>query len=177
MHETVYDVGTILDAAGPVMRRHPHTRLVVAGDGALRATLEARAKFVLPAGRYEFVGRLPIEPLAALMRRADVYLSASHSDSTSVSLLEAMSAGAVPVVSDIEGNREWVADGDGARLFPPGQRAALEAAIESALADPAWCGRARARNLRVIAERGDRETNFARIETLFETVARRGARA
>jgi glycosyltransferase involved in cell wall biosynthesis len=33
------------------------------------------------------------------------------SDGTSVSLLEAMAAGCVPVLSDLPANREWVVDG------------------------------------------------------------------
>src|SRR6185295_18103430 len=101
-------------------------RLVIAGDGSLRLALERMAREMLPAGRFEFVGRLEPAPLAELLGRAEVYLSASLSDSTSVSLLEAMASGAVPVVSDIEGNREWVRDGEGARLFAAGDVAALE---------------------------------------------------
>jgi glycosyltransferase involved in cell wall biosynthesis len=178
MHEPVYDLATVLRAAKPVLERHPHARLVVAGDGSLRAALERQAAALLPAGRWSFVGRLAPEELAALLLRAEVCVSASLSDSTSVSLLEAMAAGAVPVVSDIEGNREWVAEGDGARLFPCGDAAALERALERALADPAWAGAARARNLRVVGERADWDRNLARIEALFAGLAgaRRGGR-
>ena len=75
---------------------------------------------------------------AELLGRAEIYLSASLSDSTSVSLLEAMASCAVPVVSDIEGNREWVGEGEGARLFPPGDSAALARALEHALDDSDW---------------------------------------
>ena len=81
------------------------------GRAACAPRSSGQAAALLPAGRWRFAGRLGPEELAALLARADVYLSASRSDSTSVSLLEAMAAGAVPVVSDIEGNREWVARG------------------------------------------------------------------
>jgi glycosyltransferase involved in cell wall biosynthesis len=167
MHEPVYDLATVLRAAKPVLERHPRSCLVVAGDGSLRAALESQAAALLPAGRWRFAGRLGPEDLAALLLRSDVYLSASRSDSTSVSLLEAMAAGAVPVVSDIDGNREWVAEGDGARLFPCGDGDALERAIERVLNDPAWAAGARARNLRVVGERADWHRNLARIEALF----------
>lgn len=171
MHEPVYDIPTILRAAAGVLARHPHAFLAVAGDGSLLARHRRLAASLLPADRYRFLGRLAPADLAAWLGRAEAYLSASLSDSTSLSLLEAMAAGAVPVVSDIEGNREWVGDGDGARLFPCGDAAALERALEAVLADGAWRGAARARNAAVIAERGDWHRNFARIEAAFEALA------
>ncbi|MBI5170813.1 MAG: glycosyltransferase [Candidatus Eisenbacteria bacterium] len=171
MHESVYDIPALLRGVAPVMARRPDTRLVIAGDGSLLEAHRALAAELLPAGRYEFTGRITPAELARLLSRAEVYLSASLSDSTSLSLLEAMSAGALPVVSDIEGNREWVADGDGARLFPCGDAAAVERAVDAALGDAAWARRARARNAAVIAERGDWHRNFARIEQAFAALA------
>jgi glycosyltransferase involved in cell wall biosynthesis len=170
MHEPVYDMPLLIAGAAQVMARRPETRLVIAGDGSLRSALEAQAAAALPRERVRFVGRLAPAELAGWLGRADVYLSASRSDSTSLSLLEAMSAGALPVVTDIEGNREWVADGDGARLFAPGDTAAFVRALEGALADAAWAVSARERNARVVAERGDWARNFARIEGAFEAL-------
>lgn len=171
MHEPVYDIPVILRAVAGVLARHPHTFLAIAGEGSLRAEHERMAAALLPAGRYQFLGRLAPADLAGWLGRADVYLSASLSDSTSLSLLEAMAAGAVPVVSDIEGNREWVVDGDGARLFPCGDAAALGELLDHVLADPGWRAHARARNAEVIAERGDWHHNFARIEAAFAALA------
>jgi len=178
MHEPVYDLPTVIAGVKPLLERRRDTRLVIAGDGSLRSSLERLAQRTLAAGRCSFTGRLEPEALAELLGRAEVYLSASRSDSTSVSLLEAMACGAVPVVSDIEGNREWVGEGEGARLFPPGDAAGLAGALERALDDPAWAESARARNLRVIAERGDWSVNLGRIEALFERLveARGGSR-
>jgi glycosyltransferase involved in cell wall biosynthesis len=178
MLEPVYDIDTILRAAGPVLARDPRARLVVAGDGSLRGALERRAADLLPAGRWSFAGRLAPRDMATLLARAEVVVSASLSDSTSVSLLEAMAAGAVPVVSDIEGNREWVAEGDGARLFPCGDAAALTRALDAALMDPEWADGARARNRRTVEARADRERNLVRIESAFAALVgqARGAR-
>ena len=171
MHEPIYDLPTLIHAAARVMSARPESRLVIAGDGSKRAELEALARRVLPAGRFEFVGRIEPAALAAWLARAELYLSASLSDSTSVSLLEAMACGAVPVASDLEGNREWVTDGDGARLFAPGDAQGCVRAITTALGDPAWREAARARNARVIEERGSWPRNLARIEAVFEALA------
>lgn len=176
MHEAVYGLDTVVDGAAAALARHPHARIVFAGDGSLTAALERRAAERLPAGRWSFVGRLAPDAMAELLARAEVYVSASSSDSTSVSLLEAMACGAVPVVSDIPGNREWVADGDGARLFAPGDAAGLAAVLDAALADAGFAGAARARNARLVAERGDWAANLAAIEALFEGLARAARR-
>ncbi len=173
MHEPVYDIPSILEGVRPVLASRPGTRLVLAGDGPLRARHEQLARTLLPTDRVEFTGMLAPPALAAWLGRADVYLSASHSDSTSVTLLEAMAAGAVPVVSDLDGNREWIVDGDNGRLFPAGDAAAMGRAIERVLADPAWAAAARERNRRVIEERGVWDTNMRRIEQLFESLAGR----
>lgn len=173
MHEPLYDLPTVIEAAARVLASQPHATLVVAGDGSQRAGLERMATTRLPAGRWRFTGRLAPEAMAALLARAEVVISASRSDSTSVSLLETMACGAVPVVSDLEGNREWVTDGDGARLFPVGDASACAAAVTRVLADPTWAAHARARNAAVVAARADGERNMACIAGWFECLAQR----
>ena len=120
-------------ASRPCSRASPQARLVIAGDGIAHARSSSALAAPAPAaGRVRFVGRLEPRELAELARRAPTStLSASLSDSTSVSLLEAMAAGAVPVVSDIEGNREWVRRGRGRAAVPAGRcRAASRARVE-----------------------------------------------
>jgi glycosyltransferase involved in cell wall biosynthesis len=174
MHEPIYDLPTVIEGVRPVLERSAESRLVIAGDGSRRASLERLASRRLPAGRFEFVGCLAPADLAALLSRAELYLSASRSDSTSVTLLEAMSCGAIPVVSDLEGNREWVTEGEGGRLFACGDAAALTRALERARGDEGWAAAARVRNARVIEARGDWNVNLARIEALFERLAAGG---
>jgi glycosyltransferase involved in cell wall biosynthesis len=171
MHEPVYDMPTVIQAAARVLDELPHATFVAAGDGSQRAALEALAARMLPAGRWRFVGRVNPDEMAEWLARAEVVVSASLSDSTSQSLLEAMASGTVPVVSDIAGNREWVADGDGARLFAPGDAAGCARAVLAALRDPAWCETARARNAGVVEARGDWHVNLGRIEAWFAALA------
>lgn len=174
MHEPVYDIPTLLAGVAPILARDPATRLVIAGEGSLRAEHERLARERLPAGRYRFTGRLTPEALVSELARAAIYLSASRSDSTSLSLLEAMASGAVPVVSDIDGNREWVGEGEGAFLFAPGDAAGVTRALERALADPARSEALRRRNRAVVEARGDWNANMEEIEALFEALARGG---
>ncbi|HTM57229.1 MAG TPA: glycosyltransferase [Candidatus Udaeobacter sp.] len=171
MHEAVYDLETVIRGAAPLLAARADLRLVIAGEGSRRNALEKLAGDMLPRDRFTFVGRLDPDALASWLGRAEIYLSASRSDSTSVSLLEAMASGAIPVVSDIAGNREWVSEGEGARMFGVSDPAGCARALSAALGDPAWRERARVRNARVIEERGLWPRNLERIETLFQELA------
>jgi L-malate glycosyltransferase len=92
-----------------VLRRVPAARLVVGGEGALRAQLEGLARRLGVAGAVEFGGSATWPAgLAERLGKAAEYVSVPSSDGTSVTMLEAMAAGAYPVVSDLPGNREWV---------------------------------------------------------------------
>lgn len=171
-HEPVYDLPTLVRGVQPVLERRPEAQLVIAGAGTLTPELERLAARVLPSGRYRFVGRLDAETLAEWLSRASIYLSASLSDSTSLSLLEAMASGAVPVVSDLEANREWVAEGEGAAFFAPGDAAGVTRAIDRVLDDSAFAERARARNRDVVEARADWDENMRVIEALFDCLVR-----
>jgi glycosyltransferase involved in cell wall biosynthesis len=52
----------------------------------------------------QVLGRIPHEKMPDLLGDADIYVSTSTTDGTSVSLLEAMASGAFPVVTDISAN-------------------------------------------------------------------------
>ena len=52
-----------------------------------------------------------------MLRRSKFYISATKSDGSSLSLLEAMGNGVIPIVSNIPSNREWVVDGVNGKLF------------------------------------------------------------
>jgi glycosyltransferase involved in cell wall biosynthesis len=154
MHFPVYALDTLIDAWPAVVQAIPEARCLVAGDGPLRPALEARARARGVVASVHFLGRQPQADLAQLLGGADAYVSTSLSDSTSLSLLEAMSAGSYPVVSAIEGNREWV-DAESAFLFPPRDAGALARGLARVLGDPARFDPARAVNRATIESRGD----------------------
>ncbi|HVP39526.1 MAG TPA: glycosyltransferase [Candidatus Saccharimonadales bacterium] len=129
----VYDVATLLRAAGLLARRHPGFELVVAGDGPERSRLERQAGRL--GGRVRFAGRLDADGIAELLGSSGVYVSTARSDSTSVSLLEAMACGCLPVVTAIPGNQEWITEGSSGLLFAPGDARALAHQLERALDD------------------------------------------
>jgi len=79
--------------------------------------------------RFHMPGQIPQKDLPDYFRSSDIYISASLSDGSSVSLMEALACGSPALVSDIPGNREWVQPGKQGWLFPAKKVAALEQLI------------------------------------------------
>ncbi len=153
--EPVYDVATLIDALPRVRAAVPGLSVTIAGDGPEAIPLRARAVARGVDECVRFVGRLPHAELPALLARAAVSVSCALSDSTSIALLETMAAGVTPVVTDLPGNREWIDDRVHGRLVPPGDPAALAAALVATLGDPAFRHAARRAARRRVEERGD----------------------
>ena len=111
-HESIYNVELViksfLDAS--VLG----SKLLVAGTGSQTEHLkQVVASNVNPLIEVEFLGRLTSEEMVEALKKSDFYISAASVDGSSVSLLEAMALGLVPIVPNLPGNREWVGDGAG----------------------------------------------------------------
>ena len=80
-------------------------------------------------GQVYLGGQVKNDELPQVYRSADLYLSASHSDGSSVSLMEALACGKAALVSAIPGNREWITPGGPGWLFADGDAPALAQGI------------------------------------------------
>ena len=76
-----------------------------------------------------FPGYISHQDLPRYYRMADVFVSPSHVDGSSVSLMEALACGLPCLVSDIPANKEWVTEGQNGWLFPDGDAEALANSI------------------------------------------------
>ncbi len=110
--EPIYAPQRVLAAFGAMARAWPVAELVVAHQGSLLPALQAQAAAAGLARRVRFVGRLDAQAQAREYAQARWYLSLPASDSVSVSVLEAMAHGCIPILSDLPANRELVRDGD-----------------------------------------------------------------
>jgi glycosyltransferase involved in cell wall biosynthesis len=77
----------------------------------------------------EFRGKSLAIVVARLMQDSNIYISASSSDGSSVSLMEAMVNGMVCLVSDFPSNLEWVNDKKTGFLFSNGSSESLADAL------------------------------------------------
>jgi len=135
--EAIYDPGRVLTLFAGIATAWPDARLVVANNGSLRESLERQAAALGLSARVEFVGRLAAAAQSAFYARARWYLSVPRSDSVSVSVLEAMAHGCIPLLSDLAANRELVRDGANGLILPDAQAALMAAALERLAADAA----------------------------------------
>lgn len=127
-HEPIYRVSDLVEAFLVAAATLPQIRLRLAGDGSLTEDLRARAAAAPGGDRIEFLGEVGNDELPAVYGDADVYVSTSSVDGSSVSLLEAMARGVPVLVSRIEGNAQWVTPQTGLD-YPVGDVTALADAI------------------------------------------------
>jgi len=113
----------------------PDYRLVILGDGAQRAELEALAASLGIRQMVEFAGELPPAAVADWMRRAALFVLPSLEEGLGAVLLEASASGTPVVASKVGGIPEAVTEETG-RLVPPGDPAALAEAICGLLGKP-----------------------------------------
>ncbi|MEX2120776.1 MAG: glycosyltransferase family 4 protein [Pirellulales bacterium] len=124
----------LLSAWPAVLARHPGARLWLVGEGPFRPRLIEQIEnlglstSVLLAGLYDDV--------EDFLLAADVFVLPSLEEGMSVALLEAMAAGLPVVASSIAANAPLVEDGRHGRLVPPGDSAALAAALAELLEQP-----------------------------------------
>lgn len=163
----IYNIGLLVEAA-PLILEKTDAVFTVCGDGPLRKALEKEIAKIGLKERFIFTGKLSQGEIAKHLRRADVYVSTSLSDSTSVSLLEAMACGVLPVVTDIPANREWIEEGKNGFLVPADSPAQLADAIVEITVNREQAGRFIRNNLSVISERGLWESNMKRLEKAFD---------
>ncbi|WP_374660446.1 glycosyltransferase [Inhella sp.] len=138
--EPIYRPERVLQAFAELQQAQPEAELVVANAGSLRTLLEAQAK--ARGLHVRFVGRLGSEAQAREYAAARWYFSLPESDSTSVSVLEAMAHGCLPVLSDLPANRELARAGAGVLIdgepLVPRMRALLPLADAHGLALHRW---------------------------------------
>jgi glycosyltransferase involved in cell wall biosynthesis len=133
--EDLYDPQRVLTLLAGLAHDWPDVRLVIANSGSLRDALQRQAVDLGLAHRIEFVGRLDAATQSAFYARARWYVSVPRSDSVSVSVLEAMGHGCIPVLSDLPANRELVRDGVNGLIVPHTQAALSVGALERLSAD------------------------------------------
>ena len=108
--------------------------LFLAGDGPLRATLEALCRDLHIAGRVHFLGIRHDVP--SLLAAAHAVVLSSHSEGLSLASVEGMASGRPFVASCVDGLRE-VVEGGGI-LVPHADAQALAQALQRLHDDPAY---------------------------------------
>ncbi len=132
--EPRYGVDVLAKAFVKVAGANPNVRLMLLGSGSQGGRIR---QILLNGGvldRVTLGGQVSQIELPRWYHWADVYISPSHVDGSSVSLMEALACGLPCLVSDIPANQEWVTEGENGWLYPDGNADALAAKILQAAA-------------------------------------------
>ena len=122
--------------------RGRRVRLEIVGDGPRRAALERLGLDLRLTEEIRFHGALAYASVPAILWRGDAFLLSSIVDSKGRTegfgtvILEAMAAGLPVIASAVGGIVEIIRDGDNGLLVPPGDPAAIAAAVERLIDDP-----------------------------------------
>ncbi len=124
----------MIEALAKLRDANPNMRLLLVGDGPSRSELEARARQLQVEDRVIFTGYQSAPgPYLAIM---DLFLLTSLTEGTSMTLLEAMSLGTPPIVTNVGGNPEIVPSSEFGALVPSNDIGALTEAIDHLLQNP-----------------------------------------
>ncbi len=113
----VKDQSTMINSLFKVRNKMPDTMLLLIGDGPLRTELEQLVNNSKLNNNVRFVGNR--EDVPDLLNLLDVFLLTSLSEGTSIALLEAMSSGIAPIVTNVGGNPSLVDDNINGILISP----------------------------------------------------------
>ena len=112
LHKKLYRVDKIIEAFSLFYtNNNTDWKLVIAATGTETDTLKIKAAELNLEHAIEFVGWIQKEDNEKWYSKAKIWVSIPESDATSISLLEAMACGCIPVVSDLPANREWIQSG------------------------------------------------------------------
>ena len=151
-----------------VAQTNPDVNLILLGGGSQGANIR---RILMNGGvmeRVHFGGQVGQRDLPRWYHMADIYISPSHVDGSSVSLLEALACGMPCLVSDIAGNKEWVEEGVNGWLFRDGDVDDLAEKILLAIKSKRSWGRIGKAARKVAEERADWKKNFGKLLEAYE---------
>ncbi len=166
--QPIYNISLLIRAIPIVLKEEPNARFIIAGIGSERENLERQVKDLNISSSVQFLGWVTHEEMPKLLSKADIYVSTSLDDGTSVSLLEAMASGAFPIVTDIPSNREWISDGENGFLVPIDQERFLAERIVEAFRNPDILERSRDKNSCLIKEKALWPVTIAKTKEVYK---------
>lgn len=168
--EAIYGVDVLAKAFVKVANANPNVNLILLGGGSQGNHLR---QILMNGGvleRVHFGGQVSQRDLPRWYHMADLYISPSHVDGTSVTLLEALASGLPCLVSDIPGNKEWIEPGVNGWLFRDGNADDLAAKILYAMENRRELKRLGRQARKTAEARADWQKNFGKLLEAYEQV-------
>jgi L-malate glycosyltransferase len=171
--ESIYGVDVLAKAFVKVASANPDVHLILLGGGSQGAKIR---QILMNGGvmeRVHFGGRVAQTDLPRWYHMADLYVSPSHVDGSSVTLMEALASGLLCLVSDIAGNKEWIEEGVNGWLFRDGDVNDLADKILNAIRNRKSFKKIREAARRTAEQKADWNRNFGKLlEAYDKAIAR-----
>ena len=171
--EPVYDHETLVKAFKLAFKKNSDLRLVLVGDGKLFDEINDLIHKYELENYVNLTGRISREEMVHRLNEADIYITSSISDGTSVSLLEAFACGKSVIVSNIPTNREWIVSGENGFLADVGDVKMFSDRITSLGADRVLQAAMGKFNAALALEKADWVKNFKNLEQIYSSLLNR----
>ncbi len=166
--ESNYGVDVLARAFVKVANMNRDVNLILLGGGSQGAKIR---QILMNGGvmeRVYFGGQVGQRDLPRWYHMADIYISPSHVDGSSVTLMEALACGMPCLVSDIPGNKEWVEDGVNGWLFRDGDVDDLAEKILSAIKSRRSFRRIGESARKTAKQKADWSKNFGKLLEVYQ---------
>jgi glycosyltransferase involved in cell wall biosynthesis len=168
--ESIYGVDVLAKAFVKVAAQNPKVNLILLGGGSQGSKIR---QILMNGGVLEqihFGGQVAQADLPRWYHMADLYISPSHVDGSSVSLMEALACGLPSLVSDIPGNKEWIEDGVNGWLFQDGDADDLAEKISRAIRNRKMFKKVGEAARKTAEEKADWKKNFGKLLEAYDHV-------
>ena len=171
--EPLYGVDVLARAFVKVAQQRQDAALVLLGRGSQGNTIRSILQRGDVLDRVTFGGQVSQTELPRWYHMADLYISPSHVDGSSVSLMEALACGIPCLVSDIPANREWVFEGKNGWLFRDGNVDDLAKKILTAMDQRDQLPAIGAAGRRIAEERADWKKNSEMLISTYQRLRKK----
>ena len=164
LHKKLYQIESVINAFKLFLENSidKSWKLVIAATGEETNNLKSMVEHLNLKGNVEFVGWVDQEKNVEYYSKARLFVSIPESDATSISLLEAMAYGCIPVLSDLPANREWIDDGKNGIIVNSPSENIFERALKLNMSEVASI------NKRIIIEKGTKVANKKKFIQLYD---------
>ncbi|NRS89249.1 glycosyltransferase involved in cell wall biosynthesis [Flavobacterium sp. 7E] len=157
----------ILKAFGMLQQKGIDFELTFIGDGNCRNDLKKQATQLQLNQKVKFVGRISYPDLPHYLQKANFYISMPNTEGVSASLFEAMATNCYPIVTNLEGNQQWITNNQNGSLIPIDDYKTLAETILTTFENENYHKTAITFNEKQVREKANYKVNMTLIATQY----------
>ena len=121
----IYNIQTFIHAIPLAIKENIDLKFILIGSGPEEGDIRSLVDELGVGDYVTFIGKIANDNMPEYLNSSDIYVSTSLSDTTPVSVSEAMACGLPCIVTDVGGVKEVISDGENGYLFKPGDYESL----------------------------------------------------